>query len=48
MPPPETGTQSDFQTHPHHMDDEVLESWNLRMGALKDSNLGSCAGLAGR
>jgi len=30
------------------MDDEVLESWNLRMGALKDSNLGSCAGLAGR
>lgn len=48
MPPPDTGMQSDFQTQPHHMDEDVLESWNLSMGALKDSNLGSRVGLAGR
>lgn len=47
MPPPDTGIQSDFQTHPHHMDDEVVESCNCRIGALKDSNLGSCVGLEG-
>jgi hypothetical protein len=46
--PPETGIQSDFHTQPHHMDDDVLESWNLRIGALKDSNFGSWEGLMGR
>jgi hypothetical protein len=30
------------------MDEEVVESWNFRMGALKDSNFGSWVGFAGR
>lgn len=47
-PPPDTGMQSDFHTQPHHIDEDVDESWNLRIGALKDSNFGSCAALAGR
>lgn len=34
--------------HPHHILLLVVESWNLRIGALNDSNLGSCVGFAGR
>lgn len=41
MPPPDTGIQSDFHIHPQNMEDDVVESWNLRIGALNDSNLGS-------
>lgn len=26
MPPPDTGTQSDFQIHPLHMEEDVVES----------------------
>lgn len=48
MPPPDTGMQSDFQTHPHHIEDEVVESWNFKIGALKDSNFGSWVGFDGR
>lgn len=37
-----------FNLHPHHILLLVDESWNLRIGALNDSNLGSWVGFAGK